>query len=104
MEERFTLYLVEPGLRPPFPSVAHYLWGNVDFDSDGNSSHANDNQWTELTVIRRSIDRERLDIDPVSENPLVLVISSTSAGLVHEAAQFLQINSGGVICTEWPHT
>lgn len=104
MEEKFSLYLVELGPRPPFSSIANYLWGEMDFDSDGNSNHANDSQWTELTIERRSTDSERLDIDPVSESPLVFIISSTSAEIVRKVAQFLVANSGGVIHTEWPYT
>ncbi len=104
MEEKFSLYLIEPGSRPPFSAVAHYLWGKEDFDSDGNSRHPNDDQWTELTVIRRPTNSERLDIDPVSENPLVLKISSTSSSLARKGAQFLVANSGGTICAEWPRT
>jgi len=104
MEEEFSLYLIEPGSRPPFPAIARYLWGKQDFDSDGNSRHSNDDQWTELTIICRSTNNERLDIDPVSENPLVLKISSTSSLLVPKVAQFLVANSGGTICTEWSNT
>jgi len=104
MEEEFSLYLIAPGSRPPFPAVARYLWGKDDFDSDGNSRHPNDDQWTELTIICRSTNSERLDIDPVSENPLVLKISSTSSSLVQKIAQLLVASSGGTICTEWPNT
>ena len=80
------LYLVNPGLRPPFGSVAEHLWGSgVDFDSDGNSSTPGDTSWTEFTIQRRPRYDERIAIDPISENPLVLKVMSSSSGLVERA-------------------
>lgn len=84
-----------PGPRPPFAEVAHHLWGGVDFDSDGNSETPADVNWTELTLIRRPNHDERVDIDPVSEDPLVLKISSATPGLARRAADFLTRSCGG---------
>jgi hypothetical protein len=67
-------FLIEiPGPRPPFGALAEHLWGlGVDFDSDGDSVTAEDPNWTELTVTRLPDYTERVDIDPVSQVPLVL--------------------------------
>ena len=103
MANKFSLYLVEPGPRPAFTSLAHHLWAERDFDSDGNSRHINDSEWTELTLTLRPGHIERVDIDPLSESPLVLVISSSSNELAQRTALFLAERTHGTICSEWPH-
>jgi hypothetical protein len=75
--------------------LAHHLWGGVDFDSDGNSETPADVNWTELTLTRRPHNDERVDIDPVSEDPLVLKISSATPGLARRTAEFLTRLCGG---------
>ena len=91
-------FISNPGPRPPFGDLANYLWGVVDFDSDGNAD-ASPN-WTELTLIRRPNYDERLDIEPVSENPQVLKISSLTPGLAQKTAEYLIRICGGEIILE----
>jgi hypothetical protein len=67
----------------------------VDFDSDGDSASPDDRQWTELTVERRRPPLERVDIDPISETPLVLKVTASSAALARLAAEFLKEQTGG---------
>jgi hypothetical protein len=67
----------------------------VDFDSDGNSAALEDRNWTELTVVRRDHPVERIDIDPVSEEPLVLKVVSDTRELALRAAEFLADATGG---------
>jgi hypothetical protein len=93
---RFLFRVESPGPRPPFALVAEHLWGSlVDFDSDGNSRSADDRGWTELTVIRRDRDEERVDIDPISDDPLVLRVASDSQELARKAAVYLAKATGG---------
>jgi hypothetical protein len=87
-----------PGPRPPFRELAHYLWGEVDFDSDGNADV--DPNWTELTLTRRPNYDERVDIDPVSENPLVLKIISSTPGLAQKTAEYLVKICGGELLVD----
>lgn len=94
-------YVVQPGLRPPFFAVAKYLWGEVDFDSDGNSQHPDDTTWTELTITRCPSETGRVDIDPVSEAPLVLKVVSSSSALAERAARFLALHTSGSFASEW---
>ena len=94
------LYLVRPGPRPPFVLVAHHLWGDADIDSDGNSSTPDDTECTELTLIRRPDNDERVDIDLASESPLVLKIHSESLTLAKRTADFLAQHTGGTVSTE----
>lgn len=93
---RFLLHI--PGPRPAFYLVAEHLWGTrCNVDSDGDSRSAADDQWTELTLILRADNTQRLDIDPLSRAPLVLAICSRQAELGHRAAQFLQAHCGGTL-------
>jgi len=93
MQDKEVWLISNPGKRPPLGTLAHYLWGAVDYDSDGNADVNPD--WTELTLIRRPDYDERVDIDPISENPLVLKISSSTPGLAHRTAQYLIQTCGG---------
>ena len=103
MRKGNVLFLVNPGPRPPFASVAKHLWGSgVDFDSDGNSSTLGDTSWTELTIQRRPNYDERVDIDPISEDPLVLKLVSSSAGLVERTADYLARHCSATIVHQWP--
>jgi len=96
-EGRELCLLSGPGPRPPFAEVAHHLWGGADFDSDGNSETPADVTWTELTLVRRPLYDERVDIDPVSVDPLVLRITSETPGLARRVAEFLARSCGGTL-------
>lgn len=95
------LLLVAPGPRPPYYRLAHHLWGpGSAFDSDGDSVDPDATNWTELTVSLRdesgrASDVERVDIDPVNREPLVLAVVSENADLARKAAEFLQRQAGG---------
>jgi hypothetical protein len=92
-------YLIAPGERPYFPSLAYHLWGKgCDFDSDGNDDEPIEGGWTELTIALRPECKERVDIDPLDDRePLVFVIKSDDDGLARRAAAYLQSYSGGEI-------
>ena|SRR2546430_165695 len=96
MDSEEVWLLSNPGRRPPFEEVARHLWGDADFDSDGNAD-THYSTWTELTVTRRPDYDERVDIDPVSDDPLVLKIHSSTPGLARRAAEFLAHSCGGVL-------
>src|SRR5688572_21284889 len=97
----FEFRIHNPGPRPPFAHVAEHLSGTgVDFDSDGDSRTSDDPNWTELTVIRRGEGSERIDIDPVSDSPLVLKVVSESRDLAVSAANFLARATGGALTPE----
>lgn len=97
------LYLIAPGPRPPFYEVAQALWGNADFDSDGDSDTPDAVDWTELTLSRRPDEVERVDVDPVGgAGPLVLCIKSENAELTRRAADFLWQRAGGSLSASTP--
>ena len=89
--------------RPPFAIIAYFLWGNdVDFDSDGNSETPSDTTWKELTLINREGKNERLDIDPISQSPLILRVASEDPALATKAAYFLGVTTDGKISSTLP--
>lgn len=97
------LYLIDPGPRPPCHEVAQQLWGDRDFDSDGDSNSPDATDWTELTVSLRPECIERIDIDPVrSPGGLVLCIRSESEDLVRRTADFLVQRTGGSVSVSAP--
>lgn len=98
MDIEHTIKITLPGPRPEFYRIAEHLWGmNCDIDSDGDCVTPDDQQWTELTLSLRASPTERLDIDPFSLSPLVLVIRSRQALLCQKAAEFIVSFSGGLI-------
>jgi hypothetical protein len=95
-ESRTEIRVQVNGPRPPCAQVAEHLWGaGVDFDSDGDSTSPSDLHWKELTVERRVPPGERIDIDPVSDVPLVLKVVASSQSLARRAAEFLRDRTNG---------
>ena len=82
--------------------MAEALWPGADIDSDGDSRTPAATDWTELTLILRPGYVERVDVDPVSELPLVLRVSSESASLAEHATNYLVQCSGGSVQRTWP--
>jgi hypothetical protein len=88
--------LSNPGKRPPFAALAQRLWGDADFDSDGDAATP-ESDWTELTITRRPEYDQRVDVDPINDSPLMLQIRSATPGLALKAAQFLEQMCGGFL-------
>lgn len=91
----YSIHLIQPGPRPPFYSIAEHLWGaDCNIDSDGNSQTPEDTQWTELTLTLRATG-QRIDIDPISSEPLILNVRGESMQVVLKVANFIIEHSGG---------
>lgn len=95
--DTFSVYLAGLGPRPPFWQVAFELWGDRDFDSDGDALTPDDDAWMCLTLRLRPDGTERIDIDPVSLDPLVLEVRGASEALVRQAASYLVRAAGGSV-------
>jgi len=96
MAADYQINIVQPGPRPPYYKVAERLWGEgCDIDSDGNSNTPEDSQWTELTIQLRGPSEKRVDIDPVSSEPLILQVRASTFLLADETARFIVECSGG---------
>ena len=84
--------------RPEFGLVADFLWGkNANIDSAGNSSNPSDPNWTELTLEHREKLNERIDVDPVMDNPLVLKVKSDKPNLAARVAFYLAYVTDGEV-------
>lgn len=99
MDAEVVLYLVNPGPRPAYHKIADHLWGpGADIDSDGNSKTSEDETWTELTLMLRAGSNDQtVNVDPVSESPLVLAVRSPSKLLAKKTVEFLSSFTGGQI-------
>ena len=83
------------GALPPYYEIAYSLWGKeADFDSDGNSYDPDSTTWTELSLILRSDENQRIDIDPI-EGQNLLELKTTSTELKEKVIKFLQ-NHGAI--------
>ena len=79
------------GKLPAYYDIAEYLWGkNVDIDSDGNSESPEDNDWSELTLILRSDENQRIDIDQIEGNSKQLILRATTNELLSSVLKFLK--------------
>jgi len=94
----YTQYVTAPRERPPFEWLQKFVWEKqIDTDTDGNAIQPNSTAWTELTVITRDDKRERFDIDPVREEPLILKIRSEKEHLAARVAYALAVYTGGKV-------
>jgi hypothetical protein len=80
---RYELTITQP--RPYFAEVPYAVWGEVNYNSEGNCRRPTDRQWTELYLDHRQT-REALQI--VGHGKEFIVESATGA-LAARAAQFL---------------
>lgn len=103
MKSKTAFYLASPGPRPGGAELTVHLFGpEADTDGDGDSEFWGDTEWTELTIALRPKCTERIDVDPISLDPLVLKITSYTPALAESASRFLQNFCGGTLHSEWP--
>lgn len=97
-DSEITLYVLARGERPDFRQVIAFLWSeDQDVDSDGDSYPASSRTWTELTLITRNEPEERVDVDPCSDNPLVLQVVSEKRSLAARVAYLLAKHTCGAV-------
>lgn len=78
------------GRRPACWRIAEHLWGeNCNVDSDGDSRSQDDEKWTELTLLLRGQSDQRVDVDPVADEPSFLEVRSTNRALAEKVAAFI---------------
>jgi hypothetical protein len=91
-------WIVAPGPRGAFTRYIAFLWeAGHNCDTDGNSESIDDHTWTELTLINRSNQAERVDIDPIDESPLILGVRSDREYLSARMAYAIAVTSGGTL-------
>ncbi len=84
--------------RPYFAEVPYYLWGEVNYESDGNCRRPTDQQWTLLDLVNR-ISHERVTIKGVSSD---FTVESDNSELMARTALLLVERSGATISNEDP--
>lgn len=76
---------------PTFPEIAKTIFGNdTDYDSDGDSSHPSDTDWTELTLSERDSEARRIDIDPDPHEPEIFVVKASDPELMTTVVRYLR--------------
>ncbi len=81
MDVRLTIH----NTRPYFAELPYYLWGEINYDSDGDCHQPTDQQWTFLDVTNR-ITHERVHIEGASSS---FVVRSNADELAARSALFL---------------
>ena len=91
-------FLTNIGTRPDFRLVVEFIWGEGhNCKTDGNARHPASREWTDLWIRSREVDASVVEVEPVSEDPLVLVVSSESPDLAARMALFLQEECGCLV-------
>ncbi|WP_415896406.1 hypothetical protein [Neptuniibacter sp. QD57_21] len=76
---------------PPYYKIAEYLWGiDADYDSDGDSINPESGNWTELTLILRADEAQRIDVDPVSGKEQTLSLVASTEELLEKTITYLE--------------
>ena len=88
--------------RPDFRVFASYFFGEDlhSYDSEGDSFPVTSKKWTELYMGSRQESNLNFEICAISENPLVLVVSSKEPENAYRIAYFLARETNGEILDE----
>jgi hypothetical protein len=94
-----TTFQVRPaGPRPDFRLVVTFLWSEMhNVDSDGNSLNPASKDWTELYLMNREKRLEVVQVYPLQEKPLILVVESEVVYFAARTAFFLARETNGDI-------
>jgi hypothetical protein len=84
--------------RPYFAEFPYALWGEVNYDSDGDCRRPTDREWTQLEIMHRGT-RERLVITGSGQE---FSIKAKDRSLAARAAMFFAERSGATIIGEHP--
>lgn len=101
MNTDFTFFLNPKKERPDFRLIISWLWDDEhDTDTEGDSYNPASREWTELYIANRENKNEKIDIFPITKNPLLLEISATTKELAYKLVYFLSIQTEGNIFKE----
>jgi hypothetical protein len=100
-DEKTTYYVKIEGNRPDFRMLAAFLWGDFhNINSDGNANNPASREWTELTLQNRESPFERVDINPIKTDPLVLKVKSNRRDIAARTAYILAKETNGMVADE----
>ncbi|MBN1430495.1 MAG: hypothetical protein JXB07_19145 [Anaerolineae bacterium] len=97
-EQHFLQVRPGPHPLPFFAEYPYFVWGEVDYESEGDCQHPTDRGWARLALSRRDLN-EKLEIarvSPKGERPLYQIKGSESTS-VWSAAYITALRSAGSI-------
>ena len=84
------------GPRPDAGSISIVAWGGpTEVHLAGDFESPTDESWTRLSVVRADNPARRVDIEPVSREPLVLRVSSNEKKCADRVAFYIAMESHG---------
>jgi hypothetical protein len=86
---------------PFFAEYPYYLWGEVNYDSEGDCKRPTDRAWTRLELANRAT-RVRLAIKCAPSGELTLITLTPGAmPLANFVATSVALDDGGGIGSDW---
>lgn len=82
---------------PFFAEYPYFLWGEVNYDSDGDCERPTDRSWTELWLTNRA-DERHITACRASPDAADLRITGGEAEDVERAAYLTALRTGGTVC------
>ena len=96
MTELHTIQVECRGPRPDAGSISIVAWeGPTEVHLDGDFESPADKSWSRLSVVRVDSRERRVDIEPVSQEPLVLRVSSNEKKCADRVAFYIAMESHG---------
>jgi hypothetical protein len=93
----YTLQVTINGDRPDFRIFSVFLWGDDNFDSDGDSYNPASRTWTWLYMASREVQGQYFEIYQMSESPLIFEVKSPNINIANRVALFLAKETNGQI-------
>jgi hypothetical protein len=81
---------------PFFAEYPYFLWGEVNYDSEGDCKKPTDRGWTSLYLAHRN-ENHQLEIFKISTKPLIFEIRGTNFEAVQLAAYLTAFRTDGVV-------
>jgi hypothetical protein len=96
MKEPYSIQVECRGPRPEAGAISIVAWGRpTEVHLAGDFEGPTDESWTRLSVVRVDNAEQRIDIEPVSREPLVLRVSSSEKKCADNVAFFIAMESHG---------
>jgi hypothetical protein len=96
MKSLYSIRVECRGPRPEARAIGVVAWeGSTEVHIDGDFENPTDESWSRLTVVRADDPDRRIEIEPVSLEPLVLRISSDEKKCADRVAFFIAMESHG---------
>ena len=96
MKELYSIHVECRGPRPEARAISIVAWDpSTEVHLAGDFENPTDESWTRLSVVRVDNPERRVDIEPVSREPLVLRVSSNEKKCTDSVAFYIAMESHG---------